>query len=55
MQPDAKSTYVGHTQVRVALEEIASLIRRLVDATMTWDDVLSKYPSQKQSAAGEGA
>eukprot|EP00775_Hariotina_reticulata_P009703 gene9703-9862_t len=40
-------------QVRVPLDDIAPLIRKLVDAAVTWQDVVAKYPQVQKN--GEDA
>jgi len=36
-------------QVRVPLDDIAPLIRKLVDAAVSWEDVAAKYPLVQKS------
>jgi hypothetical protein len=40
-------------QVRVPVEEIAQLIRRLVDSAISWEEVAAKYPAQKAAEQEE--
>jgi hypothetical protein len=40
-------------QVRVPVEEIASLIRRLVDSAISWEQVAAQYPAQKAAEQEE--
>jgi hypothetical protein len=40
-------------QVRVPVDEIAPLIRKLVDSAISWQEVAAKYPAQKAAEQEE--
>ncbi|WIA35437.1 hypothetical protein OEZ86_003878 [Tetradesmus obliquus] len=41
------------TQVRVPVDEIAQVIRKLVDSAISWQEVAAKYPAQKAAEQEE--
>ena len=40
-------------QIRVNVEEVASVVKEVTDGFSTWADILWKYPTHSSSAASE--
>lgn len=47
-------TLTHKQQIRVPVDDIAGVIRSLVDATAAWADVAAKYPAVEAKAAADG-